>query len=113
MIQVYLMTTQEIANYLKVHRETVYAWVREGKIGVSRVGNKLFFDPEAVVRSLQVQARVGGGEGGGFNGSGYDGNEAGEAAIGNGDGIAGPDDGTGGARCRHCGSLTATMGKPL
>jgi excisionase family DNA binding protein len=105
------MTTQEIANYLKVHRETVYAWVREGKIGVSRVGNKLFFDPEEVLASLQVQARAGGLEGNYERG--YDGNEAGEAAAGNGDGVAIPVTRAGGARGSNGNPVTADLGRPL
>lgn len=112
MIEVHLLTTQEMADYLKVHRETVYAWVGAGKIGVMRVGGKLRFDPEAVVRSLQVQVRVGGLEGD-FDGSGYDGNEAGEAAIGNGDGIAIPVTRAVRARGSNGNPVTEGMGKPL
>jgi excisionase family DNA binding protein len=99
-----------MADYLKVHRETVYAWVGAGKIGVMRVGGKLLFDREEVLASLQVQVRVGGSEGN--YECGYDGNETGEAAIGAGDGIAIPVTRAVGARSSYGNPVTADLGRP-
>lgn len=112
MIEVRLVTAQELADFLKIHRESVYYLIRRGDIKGAKVRNKWLFDPDQVLASLQVQARVGGGEGGGFNGSGYDGNEAGETAIGNADGGAVSDDGTGGAHYGDRRSFTADLGRP-
>lgn len=37
------LTVQEVANYLRVSRQTVYTMVRENKIPHFRVGNKVRF----------------------------------------------------------------------
>jgi len=40
------LTTEEIADVLKVHRETVLRWVRGGKLPASKPGRKWFLDPQ-------------------------------------------------------------------
>jgi putative molybdopterin biosynthesis protein len=47
-----LLTVQEVADLLRVHRNTVYEWVSRGEMRAIRVGNRLRFDPEDVSRWL-------------------------------------------------------------
>ncbi len=43
-----LMTTREIAKYLKLHQITVLKHVSEGKIPAFRIGNVWRFDKESI-----------------------------------------------------------------
>lgn len=52
------MTVQEVADYLRVSRQTVYMMVRGGKIPHFRVGNKVRFkrqDIEALTATALAQ----------------------------------------------------------
>jgi excisionase family DNA binding protein len=35
-----LLTTDQVANRLQVHRETVLRWVRNGELGASKIARK-------------------------------------------------------------------------
>ncbi len=43
-----MMTTSEVAKYLRVSRATVYRLVKQGKIPVSRVGKHLRFRKDSI-----------------------------------------------------------------
>ena len=49
-----LMTAQELANYLGIHRETVYELTHKGKIPGHKVGSAWRYDPEEVEEALRV-----------------------------------------------------------
>ena len=43
-----IMTTNEIAEYLKLHPITIIKYAREGKIPATRIGRVWRFDKEAI-----------------------------------------------------------------
>ena len=45
-----IMTTKELANYLKLHEITITKYAREGKIPAIRVGRFWRFDKEVIDR---------------------------------------------------------------
>lgn len=51
--RVKLLTAQELASYLGIHRETLYAMTRHGLIPGHKVGSNWRFDPEEVMGELR------------------------------------------------------------
>ena len=49
-----IMTTNEIAEYLKLHPITIIKYAREGKIPAIRVGKVWRFDKEAIDRWIAL-----------------------------------------------------------
>jgi excisionase family DNA binding protein len=49
-----LLTAQELADYLGIHRETVYSLTHEGKIPGHKVGALWRYDPDEVLEALQA-----------------------------------------------------------
>ena len=47
-----LLTVREVAQMLRVHEKTIYAWVAKGRLPCIRLGNRLRFDPTTVSRWL-------------------------------------------------------------
>lgn len=47
------LTTEEVAQTLKVHRETVLRWVRCGKLPASKPGRKWLVSPQDLERFLE------------------------------------------------------------
>lgn len=47
------MTTEEVADLLKVTQPTVYRWVRDGQLSALRVGRTLRFDKAEVERMVR------------------------------------------------------------
>ncbi len=43
-----IMTTKDLANYLKLHRITIYKYAGEGKIPAIRIGSVWRFDKEGI-----------------------------------------------------------------
>ena len=50
-----LLTTQEVAAFLGVHRKTVYAWTRTQGLPCLHLGNRLRFLPDRVLRWLSAR----------------------------------------------------------
>ena len=50
-----LWTAQEVAEYLGVHEKTVYRWKNQGGLPCSRLGNRLRFDPNDVLRWVSAR----------------------------------------------------------
>lgn len=54
-----LLTIEEVAEYLRVKKRTVYAWVKEGKIpGIKTVG-QWRFKKETIDAWLELQKKEG------------------------------------------------------
>lgn len=53
-----MMTTSEVAKYLRVSRATVYRLVKEGKIPVSRISKHLRFRKGSIDRWLSESEGV-------------------------------------------------------
>ena len=49
-----VMTVEEVAKYLKLCKNTVYEYVRKGKIPGARVGNMLRFTKRQVLEALEA-----------------------------------------------------------
>lgn len=54
--QPYLMTTLDVSEMLPVHPETLYGWVRSGRIPAMRIGRNLKFDPKAIADWLEQRS---------------------------------------------------------
>ena len=50
-----IMTLDEVANYLRVHRSTVYRMAREGSIPTTKVANQWRFKKERIDRWFREQ----------------------------------------------------------
>lgn len=48
-----LLTTKECADYLQVHPQTLYDWIKAKKIPYKRVGKKLRFKMEEIEKWLE------------------------------------------------------------
>lgn len=48
------MTVEEVSTYLQFHEQTIYRWLREGKIKARRVGGQWRFTEEDVQNILRV-----------------------------------------------------------
>jgi excisionase family DNA binding protein len=48
-----ILTVDEIADYLKIPRSTIYKLVREGKIPAQKIGRHWRFRKEAIVHWLE------------------------------------------------------------
>jgi len=58
-----IMTTKQVAEYLKLNLMTVYRLAREGKLPASRIGRSWRFKRDAVEKLLAEQpSRVNSGE---------------------------------------------------
>ena len=53
-----LLTVRELAAFLGLHQKTIYDWSSRGELPCLRLGNRLRFDPNDVLRWLS--ARKGG-----------------------------------------------------
>jgi excisionase family DNA binding protein len=51
-----LLTTSDVSKLLGIHRETLYQWIRDGRIPAMRIGRNLKFDPAAL--AVWLEARV-------------------------------------------------------
>lgn len=49
------LTAEEVAKILKIHRETIYKYVKLGKLKPFRVGNALRFTQEQITTFLNTQ----------------------------------------------------------
>lgn len=49
-----LLTIQELSEWLKIPRGTLYNWVSEGRIPRVKLGGKLRFDPREIERWLEA-----------------------------------------------------------
>jgi excisionase family DNA binding protein len=55
-----LLTAKEAAAELRIHVDTLYNYVREGKISYVPMGRKIMFRPEAIqefLNKIEVPAR--------------------------------------------------------
>lgn len=52
------LTVQEVANYLRVSRQTVYTMIRAGKIPHFRVGNKVRFKKSDIEALTNTQPKT-------------------------------------------------------
>jgi excisionase family DNA binding protein len=52
-----LLTATETATLLSCHPETLYVWVKEGKIGCVRTGRNLKFHPQHLQEYFDRQSR--------------------------------------------------------
>lgn len=52
------MNAQEVADHLRIHVNTVYRLVARGELPHTRVGHKLFFDPDVLTSWIQSQMNV-------------------------------------------------------
>ncbi len=52
-----LLAATETANLLNCHPETLYKWVKEGKIGCIRTGRNLKFHPKHIEEYFERQSR--------------------------------------------------------
>jgi excisionase family DNA binding protein len=50
------LTTSDVSKLLGIHRETLYQWIRDGRIPAMRIGRNLKFDPAAL--AVWLEARV-------------------------------------------------------
>ena len=50
-----IMTLEEVAKYLRVHKSTVYRWAREGTIPSTKVGNQWRFKKASIDEWLSPQ----------------------------------------------------------
>jgi excisionase family DNA binding protein len=50
-----LWTTQDVARFLSVHEKTVYDWVRGSGLPCFRLGNRLRFDAQDVLRWVSAR----------------------------------------------------------
>ena len=53
----HLLTTHQTATLLNCHPETLYKWVKEGRIGCIRTGRNLKFHPTHIEEYFQRQSR--------------------------------------------------------
>ena len=49
-----LLTARELADYLGIHRETVYSLTHDGRIPGHKVGGVWRYDPAEVLAALSV-----------------------------------------------------------
>jgi excisionase family DNA binding protein len=49
-LQPALWTIREVATYLRIHEKTVARWVRYGRLPCVRIGSRLRFDRQDVLR---------------------------------------------------------------
>jgi excisionase family DNA binding protein len=54
----YLMTVEELGNYLRFTRKTIYKLLKEGSLPAIRIGNKWRFDKVAIDDWLQQSMEV-------------------------------------------------------
>ena len=54
----HLMTVEELGNYLRFTRKTIYKLLKEGNLPAIRIGNKWRFDKEAIDDWLQQSLEV-------------------------------------------------------
>jgi excisionase family DNA binding protein len=54
----YLMTVEELGNYLRFTRKTIYKLLKEGNLPAVRIGNKWRFDKTAIDNWLQQSMEV-------------------------------------------------------
>jgi excisionase family DNA binding protein len=52
-----LLTTKEATTILGCHLETLYQWVKQGKIGCIRTGRNLKFHPQHIQEYFERQSR--------------------------------------------------------
>jgi excisionase family DNA binding protein len=52
-----IMTTAEIAQFLRVHRSTIYRLLREHRIPVFKVGSDYRFDKDAVAKWMADESK--------------------------------------------------------
>jgi excisionase family DNA binding protein len=52
-----LLTTKEATTILVCHLETLYQWVKQGKIGCIRTGRNLKFHPQHIQEYFEPQSR--------------------------------------------------------
>lgn len=53
-----IMTIEEVADYFKVHRNTIYRWVKEGHLEAMKFGRTLRFTQAAISKFIQSQSTV-------------------------------------------------------
>jgi len=53
-----IMTTKEVAKYLKLHEITVCKYAAEGKIPAIRIGRVWRFDKEAIDKWIAEEAKM-------------------------------------------------------
>lgn len=53
-----LLTAAELADYLGIHRETVYDFTHRGAIPGSKVGRLWRYNPADVLAALEAQTRM-------------------------------------------------------
>lgn len=56
---VHLLTIAEVAAWARVHRKTVYRWVRDGKLPAIQFGGRTVRVPEAAVAEFLTQINCG------------------------------------------------------
>jgi excisionase family DNA binding protein len=54
-----LLTAAQTAALLGCHPETLYTWVKEGRIGCLRMGRRLKFHPQQIEEFFDRQSRIG------------------------------------------------------
>jgi len=50
-----LLTVRELATFLGLHEKTIYDWTARGELPCLRLGNRLRFEPNDVLRWLSAQ----------------------------------------------------------
>jgi excisionase family DNA binding protein len=53
----HLLTANQTATLLKCHPETLYTWVKQGRIGCIRTGRNLKFHPTHIEEYFERQSR--------------------------------------------------------
>jgi excisionase family DNA binding protein len=51
-----VITVNELCKYLRVHRSTLYSWLKKGKLPGVRIGSDWRFNVEAIARWRMQQA---------------------------------------------------------
>lgn len=54
-----LLNVQELAEYLRLEKQTIYNWLHQGKIGGMKVGHVWRFDRDEVDRWLAARVVAG------------------------------------------------------
>jgi len=52
-----LLDVEELANYLKLQKQTIYNWLNQGKISGMKIGGVWRFDRQEIDRWLKSQSR--------------------------------------------------------
>jgi excisionase family DNA binding protein len=50
-----LLTATELARYLQIHIKTVYTWVARGELPSIRIGGRLRFSPDDILRWVSAR----------------------------------------------------------